>query len=78
MGGSGDEFEGVAVGGAIPTLRSLALRFVLEQAAVSSAILGPRNYAQLNQLVREAGYKVVLTGEVADEVQSWRRDWIGG
>ena len=45
----------VAVGGAIPTLRSLALRFVLEQAAVSSAILGPRNYAQLNQLVREAG-----------------------
>lgn len=45
----------VAVGGAIPTLRSLALRFVLEQSAVSSAILGPRNYAQLNQLVREAG-----------------------
>ena len=43
------------VGGAIPNMRALALRFVLENDNVSSAILGPRSKAQLDQLVREAG-----------------------
>ncbi len=37
------------------TLRAAALRFVLANELVSSAILGPRSVAQLEQLVREAG-----------------------
>jgi aryl-alcohol dehydrogenase-like predicted oxidoreductase len=43
------------VGGSIPTLRSVALRFVLSNPIVTSAVLGPRSSAQLDQLVREAG-----------------------
>jgi aryl-alcohol dehydrogenase-like predicted oxidoreductase len=43
------------VGGPVPTLRALALRFVLENADITSAVLGPRSKAQLDQLVREAG-----------------------
>lgn len=39
----------------IPTLRALALRFALSNQLVSSAVLGPRSVAQLEQLVREAG-----------------------
>lgn len=44
-----------AVGGAVHTLRAAALRFVLANDLVSSAVLGPRSVAQLEQLVREAG-----------------------
>lgn len=43
------------VGGPAPTVRSVALRFVLENERVTSAVLGPRNVQQLDQLVREAG-----------------------
>ncbi len=43
------------VGGPAPTPRSVALRFALECPQVSSAVLGPRNTVQLDQLVREAG-----------------------
>ncbi|XXX78174.1 aldo/keto reductase [Sorangium sp. So ce134] len=43
------------VGGAVVSLRSVALRFVLANNLVSSAVLGPRSVAQLDQLVREAG-----------------------
>lgn len=39
----------------LPSLRAIALRFVLEHARVSSAVLGPRSVPQLDQLVREAG-----------------------
>jgi aryl-alcohol dehydrogenase-like predicted oxidoreductase len=39
----------------IPTMRAVALRFVLSNQLVSSAVLGPRSVAQLEQLVREAG-----------------------
>jgi aryl-alcohol dehydrogenase-like predicted oxidoreductase len=39
----------------LPTLRAVALRFVLSNQLVSSAILGPRSVAQLDQLEREAG-----------------------
>jgi aryl-alcohol dehydrogenase-like predicted oxidoreductase len=42
-----------AVTGSAPTLRAAALRFVLSNQIVSSAILGPRSVAQLDQLVRE-------------------------
>lgn len=43
------------VSGPVLTLRAVALRFVLSNQIVSSAILGPRSVAQLDQLVREAG-----------------------
>jgi aryl-alcohol dehydrogenase-like predicted oxidoreductase len=39
----------------LPSLRGIALRFVLSNTLVSSAVLGPRNCLQLDQLVREAG-----------------------
>lgn len=41
------------VSGDVTTMRSAAVRFVLEQPLISSAILGPRNSIQLDQLVRE-------------------------
>ena len=43
-----------AVGGDIPSLRAVALRYVLHSPLVSSAVLGPRSALQLDQLVREA------------------------
>lgn len=43
------------VTGPVVSLRSAALRFVLANKLVSSAVLGPRSVAQLDQLVREAG-----------------------
>lgn len=43
------------VAGSIMTMRAVALRFVLANQIVSSAILGPRSVAQLDQLVRESG-----------------------
>jgi aryl-alcohol dehydrogenase-like predicted oxidoreductase len=43
------------VGGPILSLRAAALRFVLANQLVTSAVLGPRSVAQLDQLVREAG-----------------------
>jgi aryl-alcohol dehydrogenase-like predicted oxidoreductase len=43
------------VGGPAPTMRSVALRFVLENQRITSAVLGPRSYVQLDQLVRDAG-----------------------
>jgi aryl-alcohol dehydrogenase-like predicted oxidoreductase len=39
----------------ITTMRGAALRWVLQHELVSSAILGPRDCVQLDQLVREAG-----------------------
>lgn len=41
--------------GDVATLRAAALRFVLSNSSVSSAVLGPRSRVQLDQLVREAG-----------------------
>lgn len=43
------------VRGDIPTLRSAAVRFVLSNRIVSSAVLGPRTVAQLEDIVREVG-----------------------
>lgn len=43
------------VGSEIPTKRAAALRYVLDNKKVSSAVLGPRSSIQLTQLVREAG-----------------------
>lgn len=43
------------VGGEILTMRGAAVRFVLSNQLVSSAVLGVRSQTQLRQLVREAG-----------------------
>lgn len=43
------------VTGSVSSLRAAALRFVLSNDLVTSAVLGPRSVAQLDQLVREAG-----------------------
>ena len=43
------------VKGDVKTLRAAAVRFVLSNSLVSSAILGPRNVTQIEQLVRETG-----------------------
>lgn len=43
------------VGGDVLTPRAAAVRFVLANSLVTSAVLGPRSTAQLDQLVREAG-----------------------
>jgi aryl-alcohol dehydrogenase-like predicted oxidoreductase len=43
------------VSGNVLTLRAAALRFVLANEMVSSAVLGPKSVVQLEQLVREAG-----------------------
>jgi aryl-alcohol dehydrogenase-like predicted oxidoreductase len=43
------------VGGDVLTLRAAAVRFVLMNEIVSSAVLGPKSFTQLNQLVHEVG-----------------------
>ncbi len=43
------------VHGDVMTMRAAAVRFVLANSMVSSAILGPRSAAQLEELVREVG-----------------------
>jgi len=43
------------VRGDVPTMRSAAVRFVLSNNIVSSAVLGPRNVEQLEDIVREVG-----------------------
>ena len=43
------------VGGSASTMRAAALRFVLASGLVTSAVLGPRSAAQLEELVRDAG-----------------------
>lgn len=39
----------------VPSLRAIAVRFVLANPLVSSAVLGPRSVIQLDQLVRDSG-----------------------
>jgi aryl-alcohol dehydrogenase-like predicted oxidoreductase len=43
------------VAGNVTTLRAAALRYVLSQTDVSSAVIGPRKTAQLDQCLREVG-----------------------
>jgi aryl-alcohol dehydrogenase-like predicted oxidoreductase len=57
------------VSGTVPTLRAAALRWVLHQEQVSSAVLGPRSVLQLDQLVREAGTVPYLPSDVVATVQ---------
>ena len=51
------------IGGQVLTMRAAALRYVLDNERVSSAVLGPRNAVQLDQLVREAGREPPYLGE---------------
>jgi aryl-alcohol dehydrogenase-like predicted oxidoreductase len=46
---------GFLVRGEVETLRAAAIRFVLSNAIVSSAVLGPRSVEQLEDVVREVG-----------------------
>lgn len=57
------------VSGNVPTLRAAALRWVLHQDQVSSAVLGPRSVLQLDQLVREAGTAPYLPSALVATVQ---------
>jgi aryl-alcohol dehydrogenase-like predicted oxidoreductase len=68
------------VGGPIASIRSLALRFVLENTAVGSAVLGPRSRAQLDQLVREAGRMppYVPTRTMSDLMTALKARGVGG
>lgn len=43
------------VRGDVPTMRSVALRWVLNHPEISSVVVGPRSAQQLDQLVREMG-----------------------
>lgn len=43
-----------AIGGDVPSLRAVALRYALASELVSSVVVGPRTALQLDQLVREA------------------------
>ncbi len=51
------------VRGDVPTLRSAAVRFVLSNQIVSSAVLGPRNVEQLEDIVREVGMGPIYLGD---------------
>jgi aryl-alcohol dehydrogenase-like predicted oxidoreductase len=63
------------VGGELPTLRALALRWVLSQPLVSSAILGPRSNLQLDQLVRESGQSPpCLSPEILQSIETRLKD----
>jgi aryl-alcohol dehydrogenase-like predicted oxidoreductase len=46
---------GFLVRGDVETMRAAAIRFVLSNAIVSSAVLGPRTAEQLDDIVREVG-----------------------
>lgn len=43
------------VQGDVPTMRSAAVRYVLSSSLVTTAVLGPRNVGQLEDVVREVG-----------------------
>lgn len=61
------------VGGEVLTMRGAALRFVLSNQVVSSAVLGVRSQTQLRQLVREVGEG---PGYLPDDVLSALPEWL--
>src|SRR6185436_11865607 len=44
-----------SVTGEVNSMRAAALRYALDEAAISSVVIGPRSTLQLDQLVRDAG-----------------------
>jgi aryl-alcohol dehydrogenase-like predicted oxidoreductase len=64
-----------AVSGNVLTMRAVALRYVLGNTLVSSALLGPRSSVQLDQLVREAGREPpYMTDDVRFALEARLRD----
>jgi aryl-alcohol dehydrogenase-like predicted oxidoreductase len=53
------------VQGEVETMRSAAIRFVLSSSIVTSAVLGPRTAAQLEDVVREVGIGPVYLRDAA-------------
>jgi aryl-alcohol dehydrogenase-like predicted oxidoreductase len=53
------------VGGEVETMRSAAVRYVLSSSIVSSAVMGPRNARQLEDVVREVGVGPVYLRDAA-------------
>jgi aryl-alcohol dehydrogenase-like predicted oxidoreductase len=64
-------------GTTVTSLRSAALRFVLTNDAVTSAVLGPRNALQLDQLLRDSGKEPPYLTEAAMEALIMRLDNVG-
>lgn len=58
------------VSGPVVSLRAAALRFVLTNQLVSTAVLGPRSVNQLDQLVREAGMPPYLRDTALAELST--------
>jgi aryl-alcohol dehydrogenase-like predicted oxidoreductase len=56
------------ISGPVVSLRAAALRFVLANQLIASAVLGPRSVAQLDQLVREAGMPPYLRDTALTEL----------
>jgi aryl-alcohol dehydrogenase-like predicted oxidoreductase len=53
------------VHGEVPTMRAAAVRFVLSNTIITSAVLGPRSVEQLEDIVREVGMGPVYLRELA-------------
>jgi aryl-alcohol dehydrogenase-like predicted oxidoreductase len=53
------------VGGEVETMRSAAIRYVLSSSIVTSAVLGPRNVGQLEDVVRDVGVGPVYLRDAA-------------
>ncbi|MEP7050434.1 MAG: aldo/keto reductase [Pseudomonadota bacterium] len=64
-------------GSTVTSLRAAALRFVLSEDVVSSAVLGPRNALQLDQLLRDAGKEPPYLTDVALIALMHRLDNVG-
>ncbi len=64
-------------GTTITSLRAAALRFVLSNDVVTSAVLGPRSALQLDQLVRDSGKEPPYLSEEAMEALLIRLDNVG-
>jgi aryl-alcohol dehydrogenase-like predicted oxidoreductase len=64
-------------GTTVTSLRAAALRFVLCSDVVSSAVLGPRNAMQLDQLLRDAGREPPYLSDEALEALVVRLDNVG-
>ncbi len=64
-------------GTTVTSLRSAALRFVLSNELVTSAVLGPRSALQLDQLVRDSGREPPYLSEEAIEALMIRLDNVG-
>jgi aryl-alcohol dehydrogenase-like predicted oxidoreductase len=63
--------------GPIASLRQAALRFALDEVAVSSVVIGPKSTLQLDQLVREAGKEPPYLPEGSKSALQYRLTNVG-